>query len=533
MEVLLWATTGHFMPFPVTYRHAKHDDGRGLRLDGWKEIASYLCRGERTVKRWEHLWDLPIHRVPGAAHGRVFARTTELDEWLASRSAQVLNDAEENHDAEKDPAALHGNGEAVSSVGENPPLAATRTSPRMTSERWALAGSGLLLAGIALYAGIHFDLKSRSGELFSSPSATRASQPPGSSTVPQAEKRLAHGLCLKGRYEWNYRTADSLNRALDDFTQAIVHDPGSAQAYAGLADTYILLREYASMPENDAYARALTSARKAVALDDSCAEAHRALAFVMTWGNWNFVDGEKEFRRAIELNPSDPVVRRWFANAFSLPGNLHEALEQMDKAQELDPTSHATLADKGLLLYKAGRAGEGVELLKQVERTDPEFRSPHFYLMNISLVRRDYSNFLHEGEKTAQVENNAVLHNIIASAAAGYRRNGEKGLLQSLYAIQKKYYREGKLLGMILVRTCIAMGNRQEALAILEEECGRHSPGFVWCLSDPDLLTLKYQARYQQLVKNINLPMRPRDATPGPVHEGNPSTVRAAETSPF
>ena len=99
------------------------------------------------------------------------------------------------------------------------------------------------------------------------------SDSPGSSSVSDSEKTLAHDFYLKGRYEWSQRTPESLNRALDYFAQSLVHDPGNAQAYVGLADTYNLLREYTTMPENEAYARAIAAARKAVELDDSLADA--------------------------------------------------------------------------------------------------------------------------------------------------------------------------------------------------------------------------------------------------------------------
>jgi tetratricopeptide (TPR) repeat protein len=118
-------------------------------------------------------------------------------------------------------------------------------------------------------------------------------------TAVNPEKQLAHDLYLRGRFEWNKRTPDSLNRALDYFTQSIVHDPANAQAYVGLADTYNLLREYTLMLEDQAYKRAIAAARKAIQLDDSLAEAHRSLAFDEVWGNWDFQTGEREFQRAI------------------------------------------------------------------------------------------------------------------------------------------------------------------------------------------------------------------------------------------
>jgi tetratricopeptide (TPR) repeat protein len=332
-----------------------------------------------------------------------------------------------------------------------------------------------------------------------------------SSTVSDQEKSQARDLYLKGRYEWNQRTPESLNRALSFFNQSIAHDPGYANAYAGLADTYDLLREYSTAPDMDVFPRALAAARKAVELDDSLADAHSSLAFAEMYGSWEFADAEKEFRRAIELNPGDPQVRRWYANAFGVNGRFAEALEQMEKAQELDPSSRATLADKGYLLYNAGETQKGIETLKEVERSAPEFRSPHVYLMQIRFNLRDYPSYLDEGEKSAQASNDPVLRDIIASARAGYEHEGANGLLKRQYDKQKEYTQAGRLSTVILAMTCVAMGRRQEALALLEDAYSRHDATVLACLSHPDLLTLKDDPRYKDLVKKINFPTSVRN----------------------
>jgi tetratricopeptide (TPR) repeat protein len=276
----------------------------------------------------------------------------------------------------------------------------------------------------------------------------RASLPLIESPVPakpalsDAEKQLAHRLYLSGRYEWNKRTPDSLNRALDDFTQAIVHDPASAEAYVGLADTYDLLREYSLMPQNEAYSRAIAASRRAVELDDSLAEAHRSLAFALVWSNWDYQAGEKEFRRAMELNPRDPLAHLWFANAFAGPGWYPVCLREIDRAQELDPASPVILAGKGKMLFDAGQTEQGLDLLRQVERTDPDFLAPHRYLANIYFARREYANFLVESAKVVELARDPVLKATNAAAQAGLRRDGERG---SIYTLPRKgFMRKGK-----------------------------------------------------------------------------------------
>jgi tetratricopeptide (TPR) repeat protein len=249
-----------------------------------------------------------------------------------------------------------------------------------------------------------------------------------------------------------------------------------------------------------------------VALDDSLAEAHRALAFAEMYGDWNFPGAETEFRRAIELDPRDPQARRWYANAMALAGRFPEALAQMNKAQELDPSSRATLADKGWMLFNAGRAQEGIGLLKEVERSAPEFRSPHYYLMEADLDLRNFPSFLSEGQLAAQTVGDAPLGEIVAAAKLGYQRAGGRGLLQALYAKEKFYYAAGQVHAALLAKTCVLMGRKQEALDLLEDAYRHHDVDALTLLSDPDLLTIKSDPQYQALVRKINYPLFPATA---------------------
>jgi len=497
------------MPTPLNDRINTDSPSLGPRLDGWKDIATYLAKAERTVKRWEADRGLPIHRLPGKGRASVYAVPAELDEWLKSGKADGPEDLEAREEAEPQDLPAIASAEPASSVPPSAALPTPKSSHGLRAFRWGwvLAISGLLIVALAAAAirtaGV--PLRGRVHSLFakSRPASASGSTAP----VSDAEKALARDFYLKGRYEWNQRTPDSLNRALDSFTQAVVHDPGYAQAYVGLADTYDLMREYTTMPDSEAYSRAIVAARRAIELDDSLAEAHRALAFSEMYGTWDFADSEKEFRRAIELNPTDPEARRWYANAFAVRGRFPESLAQIDKAQELDPGSHPTMADKGLMLYLAGRTDEAIATLKEVERSVPEFRSPHVYLMMIYLDLRDYPAYLDEGQKTADSMNDPVLKDIIASARMGYARDGGRGLLRELYSKQKEYYAQGRIPGSTLAQTCVLMGRKQEALDLLEEAYRRHEADVLACLSHPDLLTLKDEPRYKALVKKINFPI--------------------------
>jgi len=517
------------MPTPSTDRPKPKAPILGARLDSWKEIAAYFLRGERTVKRWETDRGLPIHRVPGGGRSSVYAYTAELAEWLKSGPVAEGNQDEvftpepvEEAESDEIPVA------PVSLSASTPPhsAAAARSSLRPT---WILGLAGMALVGIAVAAvqlgALHHRLLWTSARVSSLFAKNRPKASPGA--VSDAERRLSRELYLRGRYQWSQRTPDSLNRALDSFTQSIVHDPGYAQAYVGLADTYNLLREYSTMPDSDAYARAIAAAGKAVELDDSLSQAHRALAFAEFWGQWNFVIAEREFRRAIELDPNDPVARLWYANSFAVPDRIAECLKQLDKAEELDPSSRATLADKGMMLFNAGRTDEAIEVLEEVERGNPEFRSAHYYMMNIDLYLRRYPAFLAEGQKSAGIEGDPVLEDIIASAREGYAQDGERGLLQNLHTRQREYYIAGKFQGTLLARTSVLMGRKQEALDLLEEAYARHESQVLICLQDPELLRLNDEPRFRALVRKINFPPPP-NGLPDSFPATNKSPLRAS-----
>jgi DNA-binding winged helix-turn-helix (wHTH) protein len=155
---------------------------------------------------------------------------------------------------------------------------------------------------------------------YRSAKAGSSGRPSSSSTsagLPvHAANREAEEFYLQGRYYWEKRTPDSLNKAVDSFMQAIVHDPGYAPAYVGLADCYNLLREYTVMPASKAYPCVLAAAKKAVELDGRSSEAHASLAFVSFYGMWDAATADREFRQALELNPSNAIAHHWYATYF-------------------------------------------------------------------------------------------------------------------------------------------------------------------------------------------------------------------------
>ncbi len=325
-------------------------------------------------------------------------------------------------------------------------------------------------------------------------------------TLHHAANREAEDYYLKGRFYWNKRTPESLNQAVDSFTQAIVHDPNYSDAYVGLADCYNLLREYTMMPASEAYPRALAAARKAVELDDQSSAAHASLAFVSFFGMWDAGTADEEFRRAINLDPNNANAHHWYATYLQSMRRFDESLHEIDRAQALDPNSSSILVDKGILLWRAGHREEALRLLRQLEQADPDSVSPHRYLSFAYFETGDYTGYLSEIKKVAPLLHNPSLSAIAEAAEKGFIAHGAKGMLESELEEQKKAYSQGKLAPFFLAETCSRLGNTQEALQYLQSSYDRHGDETVNIATDPAFNNLHSIPAFQELLAKVGLP---------------------------
>lgn len=440
-------------------------------LVSWKEIASFLDRAERTVRRWERDRGLPVHRVPGGERGGVYAYPSELADWLRGKSSELEADDVASSDPE-----TPGGAQTVVASDSNvaPPDETAGRSSRLANVqrvRLAVLGTAAVLAGAGIYASFAHPFgnwrQQRATGIGPASSIRQVVIP-----VSDAERSLAHDLYLKGRFEWNQRTPDSLNRALDDFTQAIVHNPNDVHAYAGLADTYEMLFIYGNRLDDDARDRAMAAARKAVELDGSLSEAHRALGYAV-WRSGKFDEAEKELHSAIRLDPKDPLAHLWLSNVLASQGRDVECLVEIDKAQELDPASASILAMKGERLFLTGKKDEGTALLKEAIRSEPRLSIAHLYLAQIEFFGRNYPAYLRESQVAADIRNDAWLKDVTAKLSAAYARDGEHGLLKAEFAVEEScnppIYRWGAVARTKKAIECLNDDRRSEALQLLEE----------------------------------------------------------------
>src|SRR6059036_309895 len=178
-------------------------------------------------------------------------------------------------------------------------------------------------------------------------------------TAPAARRYTqsiaAYGLYLKGRYAWNKRTQEDITDAIGYFEQAIAEDPDYAPAYAGLSDSYALQLDYRSVPVAEGFARAGEYARRALELDETVAEAHASLGWVLFIYDWDWDGAAREFKRAITLDPRYPTAHQWFAFYLAAMGRLDEALVESHTALELDPASVSIRRSVGWAYFYARR----------------------------------------------------------------------------------------------------------------------------------------------------------------------------------
>jgi tetratricopeptide (TPR) repeat protein len=453
------------------------------RLDSWKEIATFFGRDERTVKRWEKERGLPVHRVPGSAHGTVFAYTSELTRWLQGTN-------EVSAASQPDPALPVG----TTPASRHPSLDLEHSS---TPARRGLLRTLVWILPVLLLAGFLFSFSIGHREIGFKNALAVGRQPDAA----------AQDLCLKGRYHFEKRTPEDLNKAVDFFTQAIVHDPGYAPAYVGLADCYNLLREFAAMPAQEAYQRAFAAAQKAVELDPNSAAAHNSLAFASFWGYLDAATAEREFKRALELDPNFTRTHHWYATFLSEIGRSKEALAEVERARQLDPSSKAILADKGFILAGAGRTEEARTLLKQMEASDPNFASAHFYLADMVYAREgNYEAAFEESRTAAVLRHDTVLEKQIDAEQSAYQNGGVQGLLEYQLTSAQQDYQQGSGSPYAVAVAYGNLGQRDEAMKYLELARQQHDPGLASLTFKFAFRFLHSDPEFRDLVTQIGLP---------------------------
>jgi TolB-like protein/DNA-binding winged helix-turn-helix (wHTH) protein/Flp pilus assembly protein TadD len=316
--------------------------------------------------------------------------------------------------------------------------------------------------------------------------------------------REAYVSYLKGRYFWNKRTADGLKAAKSYFDEAVALDATCKQAYAGLADTYSLLGDwqYAVMAPKEALPKAKAAAIKALELDNSLGEAHNSLAFVLEGYDWDFAAAEKEFQRAIELNPNYATAHHWYAWHLSLLGRNAEALAEMRRAQNLDPLSLIINADLAELLLIAHFPDDSIQQGRKTIEMDPNFGLGHYQLAQAYLEKKMYSEAIAELQTATRLSGDSPTWT--ATLARAHAASGNQLEAQKLLDDLKTSYSPGDPHASDIAVVYAALGDKDQAFAWLQKGYGqRFNPGV---LLRPGFDPLRSDPRFQNLLRRIGLP---------------------------
>jgi len=313
----------------------------------------------------------------------------------------------------------------------------------------------------------------------------------------------AYGLYLKGRYAWNKRTQEGVAEAVGYFEQAIAEDPSYAPAYAGLADSYALDVDYRSIPVAEAYGRAKDYARKALQLDESLPSAHASLAWSLFVFDWDWDGADREFRRAIELNPRYASAHQWYAFLLASRGEHDAALREGLTALELDPASVSARRGVGWLSFYARRYGQALDHLARAIEMNPMAVESYRILGSTLGMQRQWA----EAERIlrdalalpgAGAYTQATLGWVLASAD---KRAQAEQQLRELETVARTGYVSPVAFAIVHV----GLGNVDRALDWAERAYDERRGWLAYFKVNPMLDPLRANGRFQTLLKKMRL----------------------------
>src|SRR5882762_7444767 len=280
------------------------------------------------------------------------------------------------------------------------------------------------------------------------------------------ENSAAYELYLKGRFFWNKRTGNDVKTAANYFQRAIDADPSYASAYAGLAQSYLLIPLFGAGMPRDFFPKASDAARRAIELDETSAEGHAALANLYCMDDFNPPASEKEFQRAIALDPNYATAHHWFSNSLLVTvGRFDEAIKEGKRAVELDPLSLIINADLGSTLMLSRHYDDAIAQLRATLTLDPNFAYAHWNLGEALYLKGDSIGAIAEYEKAASLDNDPEIQALLARA---YAETGKKEQAQEILRKLSETAQHQFVRGYLFALIYIGLGDRTTAIQYLE-----------------------------------------------------------------
>jgi TolB-like protein/Flp pilus assembly protein TadD len=320
------------------------------------------------------------------------------------------------------------------------------------------------------------------------------------------ENTEAHQLYLKGRFFWNKRTGRDLKKSIDYFQQAIAIDSNYALAYAGVADAYVFLPGYTAGTPQDCYPRAMAAANKALELDDTLAEAHTTLALAIWYYDFDYSQANREFQRAIELNPNYATAHQQYGNnTLSALGRFDDAIAEGKQAVELDPLSLVINSDLGVDYFFARRYDEAIAQLHKTLEMDSGYYFAHVMLGQTLEMKSAPDAAIAEYQKARALNDDPSVLGMLARAygLSGNKTEAEK-ILNQLRELSTQRYVAAYSFALVY----LGLGDKEEALRWLEQSYQDRAGSDVgWIRVDPLVDPLRDDPRFEALAEKI-VPVR-------------------------
>lgn len=317
-------------------------------------------------------------------------------------------------------------------------------------------------------------------------------------------KPEAHEFYLKGRYYWNKRTEESVRKALSFFHRAIDQDPGYAQGYAGLADSYNILGYYNALAPVEAYPKARAAASRALELDHSLSEARAALGVVKRDFEWDWDGAEKNFQEAIQCNPGYVEAHHWRSTLLAMLGRQSEALREKTRALAMDPLSVVIRSDVARMHYFARDYDQAIQEYLAAIDMDPNFALAHIWLGQVYQQKAWFDEAIAELEAGRRLSGDSPY----ARARMGYtfavagKHKEALALREQMTSHPQAKYVSPYDVALIHV----GLGENEEAFDWLHKALEQRSLWLGYLSVEPQLDSLRPDARFQELRRRVGLP---------------------------
>jgi tetratricopeptide (TPR) repeat protein len=424
------------------------------RLESWKEIAAYLSRSERTVRRWEESEGLPVHRLHHEKRGSVYAYASELDAWRHSRRQLLSADLQDE---------------------------AATVPATVRSRRLRIVAAAIVLAGVVAALVLAWQ---------------RGTSTPGSAN-PEAWRAFQ-----RGEFAGNAGRVQ-IASAIRNYEEAIRLDPGFARAWSGLAFAHVAQTFFDERPANETLAAARREAQRAAQLDPSLAMPKPVLAAVSHFLDWDHAAAEHQFRESIALAPELAVAHSWFSELLLDLRRFDEAAATVRRAQQLEPRWLEPIVVGGNIHLFTGHTELAIAEYQRALAIEPSFGLANHFLGRAYLLRGDQRRAIEQLRKS-----NDLLGEVpfstgdlgYALGAAGARVEAER-LLADVHAKRAT----GFYPAFVIAQIAMGLGQHDEAISWLERAADERQVGYYMPSVDPIYDPVRSHPRFQALLRRMNL----------------------------